>query len=84
MSSGKSSKSSEALHGCGASSEADQTGTTKYSSAEIKALLTANKWWPFNRVDAKILQQMHRASVRARSTTNSSPTHETPLEEAPF
>ena len=84
MSSGRSSKSSEALHGCGASSEADQTDTTKYSSAEIKALLTANKWWPFNRVDGKILQQMHRASVRARSTTNSSPTHETPLEEAPF
>ena len=75
MSSGKSSKPSEARHGCGASSEADQTGTTKYSSAEIKALLTANKWWPFNRVDAKILQQMHRASARERSTTE-------PVEEA--
>lgn len=69
MSSGRSSKPSEAPHGCGASLGADQTDTTKYSSAEIKALLTANKWWPFNRVDAKILQQMHRASARERSTT---------------
>ena len=69
MSNGKRSKPSEALHGCGASFGADQTDTTKYSSAEIKALLTANKWWPFNRVDAKILQQMHRASARERSTT---------------
>lgn len=75
MSSGRSSKPSEVPHGCGASSEVDQTGTTKYSSAEIKALLTANKWWPFNRVDAKILQQMHRASARERSTTE-------PVEEA--
>ena len=75
MSNGKSSKPSEAPHGCGASSEADQTGTTKSSNAEIKALLTANKWWPFHRVDGKILQQMHRAIGREKSTTE-------PVEEA--
>ena len=75
MSSGKSSKSLEAQHGCGASLEVGQTGTRKYSSTEIKALLTANKWWPFHRVDGKILQQMHRAIGREKSTTE-------PIEDA--
>ena len=69
MSSGKSSKSSAARRGCAASSGAAPTDTTKCSSAEIKALLTANKWWPFHRVDGKILQQMHRSIEAERSTT---------------
>ena len=77
MSSGKSSNSSAARRGCAASLEVDQTGTGKYSSTEIKALLTANKWWPFHRVDGKILQQMHRSIEAERSTTE-------PVEEAPW
>lgn len=77
MSSGKSSKSSAARRGCAASSGAAPTDTTKCSSAEIKALLTANKWWPFHRVDGKILQQMHRSIEAEKSTTDN-------LEEAPW
>lgn len=29
-------------------------------NAETVLRLTANKWWPFDRVDGKILERMHK------------------------
>lgn len=51
-----------------------QTAHTPQSGAlsprQITALIQQGKWWPFDRVDGKILQKMHRAKEREKSTTD--------------
>ena len=51
-----------------------QTAHTPQSGAlsprQITALIQQRKWWPFDRVDGKILQRMHRAKEREKSTTD--------------
>ena len=32
-------------------------------NAETILKLTANEWWPFDRVDGKLLQKLHKAEV---------------------
>jgi hypothetical protein len=45
-------------------------GNTQRSGAlsprQITALIQKGKWWPFDRVDGKILQKMHRANERKK------------------
>jgi hypothetical protein len=49
-------------------------GNTQRSGAlsprQITALIQQRKWWPFDRVDGKILQKMHRANERKKPTTD--------------
>ena len=49
-------------------------GSTQRSGAlsprQITALIQKGKWWPFDRVDGKILQRMHRASEQKKPTTD--------------
>lgn len=53
---------------------AQPVGNTQRSGAlsprQITALIQKGKWWPFDRVDGKILQRMHRASEREKSMTD--------------
>ena len=32
-------------------------------NAKIVLKLTANAWWPFDRVDGRLLQKLHKAEV---------------------
>lgn len=32
----------------------------QYNKAEIEAMLQAGRWWPFERVDGKLLQALHK------------------------
>jgi hypothetical protein len=48
----------------------EEPRTTKTSAAQVEALIRANKWWPFDRVDGKILQRMHRSTERQNQTTD--------------
>lgn len=33
-------------------------------STEIVSKIAANAWWPFDRVDGKILEQLHRKELK--------------------
>ena len=33
-------------------------------NAEIVLKLTANEWWPFDRVDGKLLEKLHREKIK--------------------
>lgn len=48
----------------------------QYSKAEIEAMLQAGRWWPFDRVDGKLLQALHK-KLPADNPLND-------IEEAPF
>ena len=39
-----------------------QTKSSK-KNAEIVSKVTSNVWWPFDRVDGKLLQKLHKAEV---------------------
>ena len=45
------------------------------SSRQITALIQERKWWPFDRVDGKLLVRLHRQHER---------TNQEPIEEAPW
>lgn len=33
-------------------------------NAEIILRLTSNEWWPFDRVDGKLLEKLHREKIK--------------------
>ena len=43
------------------------------SSRQITALIQQRKWWPFDRVDGKLLEKLHRQHIK---------THKQPEEDA--
>ena len=49
---------------------AGTTPTDKLTPAQIEALVSANRWWPFTRVPTKILPRMHRSIVSGNPMTD--------------
>ena len=47
------------------------------SSRQITALVQTNKWWPFDRVDGKLLVKLHKQHTRHQATIEQ-------VEEAPW
>ena len=43
-----------------------QSSQTKFlnKNAETIVKLTSNAWWPFDRVDGKILEQLHKEAIQ--------------------
>lgn len=39
-------------------------------AADVETKIARNQWWPFDRVDGKILQKMHRRTEREKRTIN--------------
>lgn len=48
----------------------------QYRKAEIEDMLRTGRWWPFDRVDGKLLQALHKKSP--------TPNPLEAVEEAPF
>lgn len=48
----------------------DRTDTKKLTAAQIEAMVSANRWWPFTRVPVKILPRMHRSIVAGNPMTD--------------
>lgn len=36
------------------------------SSRQMTARIQENKWWPFDRVDAKLLEKIHRQKIKTQ------------------
>lgn len=48
----------------------------QYPPAEIEAMLREGRWWPFDRVDGKLLQRLHKKAPADDPLAD--------VEEAPF
>lgn len=43
--------------------KASEPKQRNYTKAQIAAMVQANTWWPFDRVDGKILQKIRRSAT---------------------